>query len=115
MIISPPTPTGGATRALYDYYHLGSPAVLSPVPAGYYAGRLVPGGYEIEVRHPWAASAAARVSGARFGFDFMVGVEDSALAGGFEVEGAIYNAPVSGTLNCGTTVATPGCDNRPGA
>jgi hypothetical protein len=80
-----------------------------------YAGRLVPDGYELELRFPWVAFADPRVPGGRIGFDIAVGAQQNADAGGRELQCIISDVFVDGEEACGSqpgVPAQPWCDDR---
>jgi hypothetical protein len=106
-IVAPPStllPNGSAT----DFYETPGGLVTPALDTSLYATRLVEDGYEVEVRLPWAAHAAARTPGARFGFNFMVGATDGAT---LELEAALSNQSPPGPTSCAGATA-PGCDDR---
>jgi hypothetical protein len=87
----------------------------SEINSSLFAGRLVPGGYELELRFPWPASANPATPGARVAFDFALGVQDSAGAGGRQLQCLISDVFIDGSEACGLpagTAAAPYCDDR---
>lgn len=87
-------------------------STTTPFSRGSFAGRRVTGGYELELQLLWASGAAPRTSGARIGFDLVVGSATLASAG-LVLEGGLANFPVTSSVACtlGGRVH-PGCDDR---
>ena len=98
------------TRAVVIYQNV--VATTEPFAQGTYAARRVADGYEVELQLTWAANADPRQSGARVGFDLVVGAASSSSVG-LELEGGLANNPVSSSPPCelGGRVQ-PGCDDR---
>jgi hypothetical protein len=109
VIVAPAAGTF-AGRAI-TLYESSATVSITALPAGTWASRLVADGYEIELRLPWPASAQPRTPGLAIGFNFMIGVADSASA--LELEGALSNItiPLSSAPQCYLRVH-PGCDDR---
>lgn len=108
------TPPSGAFPARGEAFfsRFGAHSAIDP---SLYAGRLVPGGYELELRFPWPASANPATPGARVGFDFALGVQDAASAGGRQLQCIISDVFVDGAQACGLSAGTPAapyCDDR---
>ena len=102
--------TAGTTRSVAIYQN--GTASTVPFTNGTYAARRLTDGYEVELRLLWASNAKARVSGARFGFDLVVG-SATLTSGGLVLEGGLANNPVPSSSPCslGGRVQ-PGCDDR---
>jgi hypothetical protein len=88
-------------------------SVTTPFAQGTYAGRRVASGYEIELQLPWASNAEARKSGARIGFDLVVG-SATLTSGGLVLEGGLANKTVTASsVACALGGRVhPGCDDR---
>jgi hypothetical protein len=89
----------------------------SPIDPALYAGRLVADGYELELRYPWAASAAPALAAGRVAFDLAINVQDRSDAGGRELQCMISSGDVfvDGSEACGLAAgepAQPYCDDR---
>lgn len=85
----------------------------TPFITGLFASRRVTGGYEIEAQLHWLLVANPRQSGARIGFDLLVGAA-SDPSQGLALEGGLANNPVSASspaCDLGGRVQ-PGCDDR---
>ena len=108
------TPPSGAFPARGEAFfsRLGEHAAINP---SLYAGRLIPGGYELELRFPWPPTANLALPGARVAFDFALDVQDTASAGGRQLQCVISDVFVDGSQACGFapgTPAAPYCDDR---
>jgi hypothetical protein len=108
------TPPSGAFPARGEAFfsRFGAHSEIDP---SLYAGRLIPGGYELELRFPWPSSANPATPGARVAFDFALGVQDAASAGGRQLQCIISDVFVDGAQACGLaagTAAAPYCDDR---
>jgi hypothetical protein len=111
VLVAPPG-DGLAARAITLYEPCYGCSTYDAVPASDYSARAVDDGYEVEVRLPWGAAGEPRVSGAVFGFNFVIGVSDTPGLG-LELEGALRNDPTLASPSCSPTPTThPGCDDR---
>ena len=69
--IVPPSGVVGARGVVY----LGQSH--QPLDSQYFAARLVPGGYEVEVQLPWAGTATPTMAGDTMGFYFGLSAQDT--------------------------------------
>jgi len=109
VLVSAPT-TSSATQSVVIFQN--GVSTTAPFTNGAYAGRRVTDGYEIELQLLWSNKAEARKSGARIGFDLVVG-SATLTSGGLVLEGGLANNPVTSSVACtlGGRVH-PGCDDR---
>ncbi|MBN1610943.1 MAG: hypothetical protein JW940_30210, partial [Polyangiaceae bacterium] len=77
IIIAPPASAGDTAEAIQLFESSLGTVYTDELASTEYAARLVPDGYEVEIRSPWSEYADAMTSGGRMGFDFIVGASDS--------------------------------------
>ena len=110
VLISAPS-AADVSRAIVIYQN--GVSTNSPFVTGSFAGHRVTGGYEIEAQLQWLPAANPRRSGARIGFDLLVGAA-SDPSQGLALEGGLANFPVSAAspaCDLGGRIQ-PGCDDR---
>ena len=110
VLISAPSATD-VSRATVIYQN--GVSTNTPFVTGVFAGHRVTGGYEIEAQLQWLPVANPRHSGARIGFDLVVGAA-SDPSQGLALEGGLANLAVSAAspaCDLGGRVQ-PGCDDR---
>jgi hypothetical protein len=110
IIVSPPASADDTAEAVQLFESSLGTVSTYELPSTEYAARLVPDGYEVEVRIPWSQYADTMTSGGRIGFDVIVGTSDSS-GYGLQLEGGLANNPVANSV-CATTRTHPGCDDR---
>lgn len=110
VILAPPS--GGLPARATVYLHPARAVETSePLDPSRFAGRLVPGGYEIEALLPWRTGAPE--AGATIGFDVGLNINDDPATPRRAFQFAIANLPVSGASNCTADVGPqPFCDDR---
>jgi hypothetical protein len=81
-----------------------------PLDSKYFAARLVPGGYEVEVQIPWQGTAKPTQAGDTMGFYFGLSTQDTAGVGREEYA-SLPVVAVSGST-CPTSPPLPWCDDR---
>jgi|SoiMethySBSTD1v2_1073268.scaffolds.fasta_scaffold09616_8 cellulose/xylan binding protein with CBM9 domain len=113
IVLGPPGSGHGVRgQAFFNYSGQHTSTSINP---STYAGRLVPDGYELELRFPWVAFADPAVPGARIAFDIAIGAQQNPDAGGRQLQCIISNVFVDGKSACGYqpgTPAQPWCDDR---
>jgi len=102
--IVPPNGLTGARAIVY----LGQSHVA--LDAQYYAARLVPGGYEIELQLPWAGTAKPTMAGDTMGFYFGLSTQDTPGVG--REEYASLPVPAVAGSTCPISPPLPWCDDR---
>ncbi len=88
-------------------------STTTPFVTGLFPGHRVTGGYEIEAQLQWLLVANPRYSGARIGFDLVVGAASDPTQG-LALEGGLASFPVSAAspaCELGGRIQ-PGCDDR---
>lgn len=111
LVFTPPSNLFGARGEAF-LSRFGAHTALD---AALFAGRLVPGGYEIELRYPWASTADTPAAGKRVAFDLALNAQDQGSAGGREFQCLISAVFVDGAEACGLAAgkpAEPYCDDR---
>jgi hypothetical protein len=108
IIMAPPTPSFPANaRAFFN-------DGTSNIAVSNVAGRLVPGGYEIEIRFPWVVPPAGPSS--RIALNLSIDARDvTDGSGGRQLECILSDVFVDGQSACGFsagTAAKPYCDDR---
>ena len=76
----------------------------------YFAARLVPGGYEVEVQLPWAGTAKPTQAGDTMGFYFGLSTQDTVGVG--REEYASLPVPAVSGSTCPVSPPLPWCDDR---
>jgi hypothetical protein len=115
IVLTPPTETLAAVGAAFYSPGGGAAPFDALLKATDYAGRLVDGGYEIEMRLPWSADAEAILSGVKIGFDVDIDAEDEVDAGGRQLQCLLHETAVDGSAFCGYAKGVPAqpfCDDR---
>lgn len=111
LVLTPPSGAFGARgEAFFSRF-----GAHNEIDSSLYAGRLIQGGYELELRFPWPATANPAAAGARVAFDFGLNVQDDASAGGRQLHCVISDVFVDGSEACGLPAgepAAPYCDDR---
>lgn len=108
VLAAPPSAAVGARANVYRNRMLQT--FLSPAN---FAARLVPGGYEIELKLEWATLHGSPVSGARIGFDAGIDVRQDASIVGPKFQAFLGFRAQSGAGPCGADgQAHPSCDDR---
>lgn len=105
--IAPPSGTTPARSQVYAQTD-----TKGPLDSSFWAARLVPGGYELEVRIPWSMlGGVSPAGGATIGFDVALNVDYDATKDASVAWFAMASRAVSGASMCGTDVR-PACDSR---
>ncbi len=115
IVLTPPTSTLAALGAAFYSPGGGASPFDAMLKASDYAGRLIDGGYELEMRLPWSADAEAMAPGVKIGFDVDIDAEDELDAGGRQLQCLLHQTSVDGHAFCGYamgTMAQPFCDDR---
>lgn len=77
----------------------------------YFAARLVPGGYEVEVKLPWQGTAKPTQAGDTMGFYFGLSTQDTAGVGREEYA-SLPVTTFAGASSCPIAPPLPWCDDR---
>lgn len=109
VVVTPPTATSGPNAAFYVGGKKGA-----GLPGGAFAGRLVAGGYEVEVVLPWTTVKNEPAPGDKIGFDVAVDVKDDPSLSAREVRAIMSYETVASSPTCAALgkAADPACDDR---
>ena len=108
IVVSAPT-ADIPSKASYDY--AGNGMLDLPYDPSLSAGRVVPGGYEVEVSVPWSSLKDMLAPGSAIGFDLALDVIDNPAAASREQQGLMGFRTVAET-SCVNTAPHPSCDDR---
>ncbi len=109
VVVTPPTATSGPNAAYYVGGKKGA-----GLPGGAFAGRIVAGGWEVEVVLPWTTIKNEPAPGDKIGFDVAVDVKDDPSLSAREVRAIMSYEAVASSPTCSAlgTPADPACDDR---
>lgn len=109
VVVTPPTATSGPNAAFYVGGKKGA-----GLPGAAFAGRLVAGGYEVEVVLPWTTIKNEPAPGDKIGFDVAVDVKDDPALSAREVRAIMAFETVTSSPTCSALgkAADPACDDR---
>jgi len=109
VVVTPPTATSGPNAAFYVGGKKGA-----GLPGGAFAGRLVQGGWEVEVVLPWTTIKNEPAPGDKIGFDVAVDLKDDPALSAREVRAIMDFETVASSPTCAALgkAADPACDDR---